>query len=285
MDRYKPQPRRRKRIASVFLAFFFGVFGVHKFYLNSQGAGVFYIMLFVMSVNIIGFPVSFLLGMIDAMKLLMLTDEEFDHKYNTKGVRTGQRYDRGRRSKSRRRAEPDFRRKSSQKTFRTKRANRTERSRSNLSKKMRKENAYIKSGITKYKDFDLQDAIEDFNKGLEIEPNNVALHFNIACAYSLLEKKDLAFDHLSLAVVNGLKDVSKIDTHEDLAYLRIQKEFEGFKNSGYKRDVKTSNPRTSKASENQESDLLSRLNKLAELRKRGLLSEREFLMEKEKLIG
>ncbi len=281
MDRYVPEPRRRKRFAAAFMAMIFGVFGVHKFYLNNQGAGIFYIMLFMMSINLFGFPISALLGFIDAMKLFTMSEEEFDHKYNTRSVRTGQRYNRNRSRRTKQ--QPDFRRR--------RQAQQRAHSRGQVKAKtgvLRKENAYVKTGIKKYKDFDLDDAIIDFNKGLEIEPNSVALHFNIACAYSLVEQKDKAFEHISKAVENGLKDISKIDTHEDLAFVRIQKEYEEFKSNGYRlthsirAKTKTKEAREVRTDSN---DLLQRLNKLAELRKRGLLSDKEFLMEKEKLMG
>lgn len=73
---------------------------------------------------------------------------------------------------------------------------------------MMKSNPYKASGIKKYKDFDLEDAIMDFKKGLELSPTDVAWHFNLACAYSLTEKHP-SYHHLSLAVGNGLKDVEK----------------------------------------------------------------------------
>lgn len=283
MERYVPEPRRKNRKTATLLAFFFGIFGVHKFYLNNKGAGVFFIMLFVMSVNIFKFPLSMLLGVIDGFKLLNMSEDEFDHKYNTKSARTGQRYNR-RKERQSRREKPDFRRRTKGKQTQK----RTRPVAKKKSTKFRKENAYVKTGIQKYKDFDLDDAIIDFNKGLEIDETNVALHFNIACAYSLTEQKDKAFHHLSKAVANGLKDVDKINTHEDLAFVRIQSEYADFKSNGFQLGRTSSSQSNTSQQANASSvsdDLLSRLNKLAELRKRGLLSEKEFAMEKEKLMS
>ena len=42
-----------------------------------------------------------------------------------------------------------------------------------------KANPFKTSGIKKYKDYDLEGAIEDFSRGLDINQNDVALHFNI----------------------------------------------------------------------------------------------------------
>lgn len=155
-----------------------------------------------------------------------------------------------------------------------------------------KSNPFKKSGITKYKDFDLDGAIADFEQGLAISEGDVALHWNIAAAYSLTEQKDKAFFHLNRAVELGFNDFEKIQTHDDLAYLRIQPEFDDFKANGYKLDAKQARQsRESKRldaaeqTENLTDDiLLSQLNKLAELRKKGLLSEQEFVTERKKLL-
>lgn len=154
-----------------------------------------------------------------------------------------------------------------------------------------KSNPFKKSGIEKYKDFDLEGAIADFQQGLAISENDVALHWNIACAYSLTEKKDKAFYHLNRAIELGFNDYDKINTHDDLAYIRIQPEFEDFKANGYKLNGGLSSNNESKQIAQPEKEdlltddiLLSQLNKLAELRKKGLLSEQEFVLERKKLL-
>lgn len=152
-------------------------------------------------------------------------------------------------------------------------------------------NPFKKSGIRKYKEFELEDAIIDFNKGLEIDNRDVALHFNIACAYSLTEQKEKAYHHIKKAVEYGFKDYEKIQTHDDLAFIRIQPEFEPFKKSGftsYKVEGEAQAKQVAAASVEEEVKddvLLSQLNKLAELRKKGLLSEQEFAYERKKLLS
>lgn len=144
-------------------------------------------------------------------------------------------------------------------------------------------NPFKKTGIQKYKDYDMEGAIEDFVQGLAIDPKDVALHFNIAAAYSLTEQKDKAFHHISEAVKHGFKDFEKINTHDDLAFVRIQPEFDGFKENGYKM---VTEKRQIPVREDEVTDdvLLSQLNKLAEMRRKGLLSNDEFILEKEKLL-
>ncbi len=144
-------------------------------------------------------------------------------------------------------------------------------------------NPFKKTGIQKYKEYDMDGAIEDFVQGLAIDSKDVALHFNIAAAYSLTEQKDKAFHHISEAVKHGFKDFEKINTHDDLAFVRIQPEFDGFKENGYKM---VTEKRQIPVQEDEVTDdvLLSQLNKLAEMRRKGLLSNDEFVLEKEKLL-
>ena len=146
-----------------------------------------------------------------------------------------------------------------------------------------KSNPFKKTGIQKYKDFDMEGAIVDFEQGLAIDPRDIALHFNIAAAYSLTENKEKAMYHISEAVKNGFKDFERINTHDDLAFLRIQAEFDEFKNNGY-RVIPQQRTTPIKEEEIKDDVLLSQLNKLAEMRKKGLLSNDEFIMEKEKLL-
>jgi len=265
----------RSRIFAALLAIFFGGFGVHKFYLRDPGAGILYIFIFFITSRF-AFPVSFILGWIDAFRFLTMSDENFDKKYNKNVIRDTDAY-----------IEPN-------RPSRTRRipAQRQTRQRPRA---IQKANPFKKSGLRKYKEFDLEGAIDDFVQGLEINPNDIALHFNLACAYSLTEKKDKSFHHLSRAVELGYNDFNKIQSHDDLAFLRIQPEFDEFREKGYRLTGTTiSNPQVleeaSKTVKEQEEPevkddvLLSQLNKLAELRKKGLLTEDEFNMERKKLL-
>jgi tetratricopeptide (TPR) repeat protein len=154
-----------------------------------------------------------------------------------------------------------------------------------------KTNPFKQSGIKKYKDFELEEAIEDFKKGLEINPRDIALHFNIACAYSLTEKAEKAYDHLDKAVENGFTDFDKIRSHDDLAYARIQPQFDDFAAAGFRLskaapEMTTPGPEEAATEERPPEDdkLLSQLKRLAELRDKGLITEIEFVSEKQKLM-
>lgn len=145
-----------------------------------------------------------------------------------------------------------------------------------------KANPFKISGIKKYKDYEYEEAIEDFKKALTIDPNDIAVHFNIACAYSIMEQPDKALIHLDKAVRNGFKDFDKIQNHDALAYVRIQDEFENFVKNGYKLGQIELSPEEKTA---QSNNLLEQLQKLGELREQGLLTEEEFQNQKKKLLG
>lgn len=261
------------------MALFFGGFGVHKFYLRDPGAGILYLFIFFITTRFL-FPFSFIMGWFDAFRLLTMSQATFDQKYNKDIIQDEEYYERpGTRAQQRtRRTIPQTQRRSVQ-------------HKNVPARVIQKANPFKKSGLKKYKEFDLKGAIEDFNQGLKINPQDIALHFNLACAYSLTEKKEDAFYHLSKAVSLGYNDFEKIQNHDDLAYLRIQPEFEPFKQNGYVQGGGNNEPEVKEGVSDDESlpeikddVLLSQLNKLAELRKKGLLTEDEFILERKKLL-
>lgn len=262
-NRNRRNPKEKSKIVAALLAFVFGFVGAHKFYLRNSSAGIFYIFLMIISNNIIGLPISAMLGIFDAIRLLTMSEDTFDRKHN--------RHIQRERPQNTRREQTTVRRRHRVEPVVASKAQR------------KKVNPFRISGIKKYKEFELDGAIVDFKEGLKIDKGDIALHFNIACAYSLTEQKDLAYYHISEAIQYGYKDLENIQTHDDLAFVRIQPEYEEFKKAGFilKPAAKTND---SSNKEVKDDALLSQLNKLAELRKRGLLSEDEFLMEKNKIL-
>ena len=77
--------------------------------------------------------------------------------------------------------------------------------------------------------------------------------------------------------------MNKVLEIDDFAFLRIQEDFEAFKEAGFKQE-KAKSLEPPKDDLLQDDLLLSQLNKLKNLREKGLLSEKEFLYEKEKLL-
>ncbi|HJW28493.1 MAG TPA: NINE protein [Saprospiraceae bacterium] len=259
----------RSKTAAGLFALFLGWAGIHRFYLGQVGLGILYFCLMF-------FGISFILGIIDAVVFFGMDEETFNRKYNmAKGMvppiyQRMQGYPPG--VNRQRRDVPVNQRK--------------------MTMQFREpSNPYKISGIKKYKDFDLEGAIEDFEKGLEIQPQDVSLHFNLACAYSLTEQVDKAYAHLDRAVALGFNDFEKIKTHDDLAYVRIQDRWDDFQKNGYRLQVPEVMPKDNPEVKTEEKKtepvlddvLLAQLKRLSELRDRGLLSEQEFMTEKKKL--
>ncbi|MEZ4912183.1 MAG: NINE protein [Saprospiraceae bacterium] len=260
----------KSRIKAALLAFFTGWMGGHQLYLGKIGAFIGFMFMFIMSVNI-GIPLSFIIGIIQGIRLLQMSDQDFNRKYNRAFAMTYTGPLERRREEQMRRFEQIPQKKATPIA-------------------QNKANPYKQSGIKKYKDFDLDDAILDFSKGLEISPNDIALHFNIACAYSLTEQKEKSFYHLSRAVSLGLNGEERILTHDDLAYLRIQPEFDAFKKSGFKVLPAFSAKAASSEANNwapktdMNDGLLKQLDKLQELKSKGALTEEEFQFERKKIL-
>lgn len=261
----------KKKTTATMLAFIGGVFGLHKFYLRDPGAGIFYLVLTYIIMGTFGLPITFILGIIDAFKLMSMSEEQFDEKYNTsRRARRARRREYKRRptTSSRQRREIEIER---------------ERYRYKENRKVKRNNPFKKSAQKKKEDFDLEDAIRDYQQALEISPGDSGIHYEMAASYSLLENKEKAYFHIEKAKELGFKKLDDILTKDDFAFLRIQDDFEKFKENGYsQKEVKSLD--APKGDLLQDDLLLSQLNKLKELRERGLLSEKEFKYEKEKLM-
>ncbi len=130
----------------------------------------------------------------------------------------------------------------------------------------------MNKGKVAFLEFDYDEAISCFLKVLDISASDPAPHFNLACCYSLIENGEKSLEHLNGAIVNGFDDFEKIKTHDALSYLRIQPEYESYVDNGYKFA-----PRF-------EEGLLAKLERLQKLRTEGVLSELEFVQQKERLL-
>ena len=251
---------------------FLGWLGVHRFYLGQKGRGILYLIFS-------WFPLIWLIALIDAIVLLTMDQERFDEKYNRSYPEA---YRRARtpdfnRSRSQTRTpyqKPDYQRP----VPAPRRRQRTAASR------LVKANPHKQAGLQKFKEYDYEGAIEEFQKSLEIAPADVATHFNLACAYSLTENPAMAFRHLELAVANGFKDFKKIQEHPALAFLRIQKQFDDFVENGYRTRPELP-PVDNENLLDTSPDLLDQLKKLGDLKEKGLLTQQEFEEQKRKLLG
>lgn len=269
---------KNKNVAAIF-AFFLGIFGLHRFYLGQVKLGILYAVL-----SLTG--ISAIISLIDAILLLAMGTEEFNLKYNRKYMDVNYRdpdYDDYQERKPRRKhrvREESIRKAEALRQYKKEKNAQAaaQAERRNASKQA---NPYKVRGIQKYKDYDFDEAIEDFLKAIEINPKDAAVHFNLACSYSITEQAEPAFFHLDKAVKLGFNNFDKIQTHDALAYLRIQTTFEKFLQNGYQlTKVEENVAKKPKESTN----LLDQLQKLAELRDKGLLTADEFDFKKKHLL-
>ena len=255
------------------LAIFLGWVGVHRFYLGQVKLGILYVILMFVGV-------SFILGLIDAIVFLTMDQEDFDEKYNAREAHYEQT--------ARRRAMRQDRRRPPKRTRPSERRRTAASPQRQAPVASRKKNPFKLSGIQKYKDYDFEGAIDDFKKALAVDSRDIAVHFNLACAYSITEQAGKALNHLDYAVKNGFVDFDKIKEHDALAYLRIQDSFEEFVKNGYCLDqpVKEAPAPTPTIIEEPSisTDLLDQIKKLGELREKGFLTEEEFAAQKRRLL-
>ena len=269
----------RNRLVAAILAIFLGAFGVHKFYLRKPGTGIFYFFMFMVFLNA-KLPVMALIGLFEGLRLLMMSDQEFNRRYNPEFSQQDQNWEQSRQGRYRwgGRNQPEGQTNQNQ--------SRGWKNVEISNQAGARRNIFKESAIRKYKEFDLTGAIEDFQKSLQVEPKDIASHFNIACAYSLTEQAEKAYYHISKAVEYGFNDYEKLSTHDDLAFVRIQNQWDNFKNSGFRSYTSfEKDPYEQPKAEPQNDVLLEQLSKLDELRKKGLLSENEYIFEKKKLNG
>lgn len=266
---------RSKYVAAV-LAFFLGIFGTHRFYLGQRFLGILYFALFFFSLLTIDAPyqndvpllaLPAILGFIDSILLAVMPQETFDEKYNKKRLIQRDR-------------QPTSQRRPQQLPSSLPASN----NRETLNELKRR-------GIERFRDFDFENAVDDFIKVLEIKPEDPATHFNLACCYSILENTKEAYHHLSQSVKYGFNNFEKIQNHDALAFLRTQPDFDHFVKNNFQIPEKASEPILQKPVATTEEtlvlkdDLLDQIIQLGELRNKGILTEEEFAKQKEKILA
>jgi tetratricopeptide (TPR) repeat protein len=85
--------------------------------------------------------------------------------------------------------------------------------------------AFSGIGVTYYARGDYEEALRWYKQALEVDPNFGDAYYNMACIYSLLKKKALAFRYLQIATLNGYAEYQAMETDEDLNNLRGDKRY------------------------------------------------------------
>lgn len=262
----------KSKVVAGVLAFFVGVFGVHRFYLGEVGKGILYAIFF-------WFPLTWLIAFIDGIIFLTMDDDNFNYKYNphlhhrhrqTHNVNINVN-SQGQTSVNRNR--DNVYEQQRPQRHRQKTAGRTVENKSN---------PFKVEGTKLYRDYDFRGAIQSYLKSLKIQSHDPQIHFNLACLYSLEEDAQSSFMHLQRAVGQGYNNFEKIRTHDHLAYLRTQPEFERFVKNGYTltQRLASKTPKTMELTD----EVIAKLERLANLKEKGILTEEEFQIQKAKLL-
>lgn len=207
-----------KNVAAI-LAIFGGFIGLHRYYLGQIGKGVLSTIFFFTFIPTI---ISF----IDFVVFITQSKESFDAKYNKKYFQKEENKIRKKSKKDKAVPIPTrYREISSANTMF---------GNSNNQKSLKEIKELKARGIKHFKAYEIKDAQNVFEEILQYLPYDASVNFNLACIYSLSEEKEKAFEALDKAVRYGMENYNKIDTHDALAFLRIQNEFEVFKKNNYK---------------------------------------------------
>lgn len=69
---------RKDKVAAALLAFFLGIFGVHRFYLGKVGSGI---AMLVLTCTLVGIFVTSIWSLIDFIRYLVMDNDEFQQRY------------------------------------------------------------------------------------------------------------------------------------------------------------------------------------------------------------
>ncbi len=265
----------KQKIVAALLALFFGIFGVHRFYLGKRFQGVLHLLLFFITFAItVEEDAPFImapaiLGFIDAVLLFVMPDPEFERRYNKEFL-----------------VQPASEEAAVyQSSAPRRRQGRRNRRRYSHTQKV-SDQSYKKVGIQYFRNGDYQSAIQAFEQYLELTPDDPSTHFNLACCYSLLQESAPAYFHLQQAVEKGFDRLDKIRKHFALKFLRQQPDFKTFELNGYFRPTPLPEPKPNFLDQQPtgSTNILDQLLQLGDLREKGLITEEEFRREKKKLL-
>lgn len=79
----RPLPRTdRNRIVAALLAFFLGVFGIHRFYLGRKASAITMLLL---TITFFGMAITGIWALVDCIRYLVMSDREFAQRYGVEG--------------------------------------------------------------------------------------------------------------------------------------------------------------------------------------------------------
>ncbi len=174
-------------------------------------------------------------------------------------------------------------------------------------------------GIRYYRSADYDLAVEAFTEAVAADGTDPGSHFNLACSYAQLGRYPETLRHLELSVTFGLPKPQRIEKHPALGAIRKLPAFAKFRANNYRRQSYVSaapsaevdagssdRPATEAAPPREEvfedfatppprreaptperdvnGDLLEQISRLRELHDAGVLTPREYRLQKERLL-
>jgi len=143
----------------------------------------------------------------------------------------------------------------------------------------------LASAKTLYNQFDYQGAAELYEDALDMDLSDGDSRVLAARCYSLLEDAEASYRHLRKAVLLKANNLDIISKDEGFAWLRTQEDYTRRRRAGYGPvEPIEANSMTPPALPPRQDNILERLEKLGELKERGLLDDDEFIREKKRLL-
>jgi TM2 domain-containing membrane protein YozV len=81
-NKLNPGYGKKNRIVAALLAFFVGCFGIHRFYMGKTGSGI---AMLILTLTIVGALISSIWAFVDFIRLLIMSDAEFQVYIKYKG--------------------------------------------------------------------------------------------------------------------------------------------------------------------------------------------------------
>lgn len=137
---------------------------------------------------------------------------------------------------------------------------------------------------------DYYSAISAVRQIIDITPDDSKKYIDLACLLSLTQNLE-SYTALEKAIALGYSNFEKVNGDPNLDWLRKQPDYEKFVANGFKK-TEVENPKTEPSMEKQDKkgsslneDVIQKLEKLAELKDRGILTEEEFQEQKKKILN
>ncbi len=270
----------KSKTTAAILALFFGGFGAHRFYLGQWIQGLLY-FLFIWTF------ITPIIAVIECIVFLTMSEMKFNMKYNPHYVMAmnagGQQQTQTTVVINNTNTQGDNANVGAAAPTEASQPDNTQQT-PRLSMNQDKKNPFKISGDKKYTNYDFDGAIIDYKKALNVNSKDFDAHFKLSCLYSIMENPDSAYLHLSKSVEHGFVNLDEIKTNDHLSFLRSQPTFDNFVANGYKLSNTPQLEAAGAKTLNLSDEVISRIEKLAEMKDKGLITEEEFAGQKSKLL-